>query len=255
MSDALRDNPAPAPWRGDPDETDLERREAEEPDFRQSEEAEEPDLRQSEEDRLEPGAGDLTAGDAEAPSEAAEVPSAEEHQLSDEPENEGGAPLVAGHTAESPAADEADGSESADGLAPATPFDAQHEANGSAPATSVDAQHEAEGSAPATPVDAQRELGAEDAPVFDSASSTSFRERWSTILSEFIDDPRRAVEDADRFVADVTQAFASGVESRRQSLTSAWGHDGHDQTEDLRLTMRQYRMLVDRILTVSATAD
>jgi hypothetical protein len=133
------------------------------------------------------------------------------------PEDTRTAPLVAGHTADRSAVDEGDGTRP-DG-----------------------------GSPTAVPLDAERD--------FRPESATSFRLRWSAILAEFIDDPHRAVEDADHFVADVAQAFASGVESRRQSLTSAWEHDGHDQTEELRLTMRQYGTLVDQILTVSATPD
>lgn len=85
-------------------------------------------------------------------------------------------------------------------------------------------------------------------PVLAAKTSLDFRERWRGIQAEFIDDPRRAVEDADRLVADVTRAFASGVEERRRVLTSGWEKDGHGETEDLRLTMRQYRALVDHIL-------
>jgi hypothetical protein len=88
----------------------------------------------------------------------------------------------------------------------------------------------------------------EAGPVFAPESAESFRVRWSSIQAGFIDDPRHAVEDADRFVTDVVQSFTSGVEARRRTLTSAWEQDGHGRTEELRLTMREYRALVDRIL-------
>ena len=88
----------------------------------------------------------------------------------------------------------------------------------------------------------------EAGPVFAPESAQSFRVRWSSIQAGFIDDPRNAVQDADRFVADVVQSFTAGVEARRRALTSAWEQDGHSGTEELRLTMRQYRALVDRIL-------
>jgi hypothetical protein len=149
-----------------------------------------------------------------------------------ETENTGTAPLVAGHAA--------------DGLGTGEPG-----------AAAVADPARADGGMPtATPSDAKpEESDLEDAPVFDSDSATSYRQRWSKILTEFIDDPHRAVEDADRFVADIAQAFAAGVESRRQNLSSVREQDGHDQTEDLRLTMRQYRMLVDQMLTGSAASD
>jgi hypothetical protein len=212
MSDVAPDERVAGPWEDDPDETGLERRDAEGP-----------GLSESEEDRPEPGAGNPTTSTVEAQSE---VQSDEEPGLSaDKPEDTPTAPLVAGHTADTSAIDEGDGT------------------------------RRESGSPTATPLDAEREFRPDDAPVFDSESADSFRLRWSAILAEFIDDPHRAVEDADHFVADVAQAFASGVESRRQSLTSAWEHDGHDQTEELRLTMRQYGMLVDQLLTVAATPD
>ena len=87
-----------------------------------------------------------------------------------------------------------------------------------------------------------------DVPVFSLESAARYTSRWTAIRAGFVDDPHRAVEDADRFVAEVVQAFASGVESRRQTLTSAWEQDGHGQTEELRRTMQQYRVLVDQLL-------
>ena len=95
---------------------------------------------------------------------------------------------------------------------------------------------------------AQSPLATDPGPVLAPEASLDFRERWHGIQAEFIDDPRRAVEDADRLVADVARAFATGVEERRQSLTSGWQDNEHGETEELRLTMRQYRALVDHIL-------
>ncbi len=212
MSDVAPDERVAGSWQGDPDESDLERRDTEGP-----------GISETEEDRPGPDAGNLTTSAVEAPSDEEDGLSADEP--ANKPEDTRTAPLVAGHTADRSAVDEGDGTRP-DG-----------------------------GSPTAVPLDAERDFRPGDAPVFDSESATSFRLRWSAILAEFIDDPHRAVEDADHFVADVAQAFASGVESRLQSLTSAWEHDGHDQTEELRLTMRQYGTLVDQILTVSATPD
>ena len=208
MSDVVPRVQSVEPSQEDPHETDLERREAEEPGFGRPEES-----------RPDPDAGDPTQDTMGAPFD-------DEHESgAHEPENAGTASLVAGHAADGHAAGEADRTWPKGGMPTASQLGAE------------------------------QKLDLEGAPVFDAESATSYRLRWSSILTEFVDDPHRAVEDADRFVADVAQAFASSVESRRQSLSSAWEHDGHDQTEELRLTMRQYRMLVDRILTVSATSD
>jgi len=95
---------------------------------------------------------------------------------------------------------------------------------------------------------AQSPLATDPGPVLAPEASLDFRERWHGIQAEFIDDPRRAVEDADRLVADVAHAFTTGVEKRRQGLTSGWLDNEHGETEELRLTMRQYRALVEHIL-------
>ena len=87
-----------------------------------------------------------------------------------------------------------------------------------------------------------------DAPVFTPESAADFTSRWTAIKAGFVDDPRHAIEDADRFVAEVARAFASGVESRHHTLTSAREPDGHGQTEELRLAMQRYRVLVDQLL-------
>jgi hypothetical protein len=79
-------------------------------------------------------------------------------------------------------------------------------------------------------------------------AATDFRERWHEIQAEFVDDPRHAVEEADQLLADIARAFADGVESRRRSLTSAWQQEEHGETEELRITLRQYRALADHML-------
>ena len=171
----------------------------------------------AEEEQPEVAAEDVSEG-------AIEATPAEEHAPStDRPGTAGTAAIVAGHSTDDSGAAEADDPQAEEGL-PADPSSAS-------PSPAVAWEREFPGG-----------------PVFDGESAASFRQRWSEIQTEFIDDPRRAVEDADHFVADVVQAFATGVESRRRALTSPWEQDGRTQTEELRLTMRQYRTLVDQIL-------
>ncbi|MBS2967051.1 hypothetical protein KGA66_28720 [Actinocrinis puniceicyclus] len=94
----------------------------------------------------------------------------------------------------------------------------------------------------------QGTLTDEPGPVLARQTADDLRERWRGIQAEFIDDPGRAVEDADRLVTDAARAFTTQLEERRHTLTSAWQQDGNKETEQLRLTMRHYRALVDQIL-------
>jgi hypothetical protein len=90
--------------------------------------------------------------------------------------------------------------------------------------------------------------GPVSATVLTPEAAENFRTRWSGIQAGFVDDPHHAVQDADRFVADIARAFNSGLEDRRRTLATVWDGDGHGETEELRMTMRKYRALVDRML-------
>jgi hypothetical protein len=76
----------------------------------------------------------------------------------------------------------------------------------------------------------------------------SFRDRWETIQAEFVDEPRRSVQSADRLVADVMQKLASSFSEARAELESQWDRGDDVSTEDLRITLRRYRAFFERLL-------
>jgi hypothetical protein len=74
------------------------------------------------------------------------------------------------------------------------------------------------------------------------------RERWHTTQGAFIDDPERAVREADALASEVCDAVVAEMDARRTALRAAWeGGDGKD-TESLRLAMRDYRHFVEHII-------
>ena len=75
-----------------------------------------------------------------------------------------------------------------------------------------------------------------------------FRSRWQEIQQGFVDDPWSAVKDADGLVGDVLEKLAAILEEQRRRLAGQWS-DGEPDTEQLRLTLRQYRDLLDHLLT------
>jgi hypothetical protein len=68
-----------------------------------------------------------------------------------------------------------------------------------------------------------------------------FRERWDGIQTGFVDEPRRAVEQADALVAEVIQHLARSFAEERSSLEKAWAGGDTVSTEDLRVSLRRYR--------------
>ena len=73
--------------------------------------------------------------------------------------------------------------------------------------------------------------------------------RWQEIQAGFVDEPRRAVQDADALVVDMMDRLARMLASERDQLESA-GDTGKVSTEDLRQGLRRYRALFERLLAV-----
>jgi hypothetical protein len=68
---------------------------------------------------------------------------------------------------------------------------------------------------------------------------TDFQHRFEEIQSDFIDDPKGAVKEAERLMAEAIDRWTKSMQERMQSMHRDTG-DGAD-TERLRTTMRRYR--------------
>ena len=76
------------------------------------------------------------------------------------------------------------------------------------------------------------------------------RPRWADIQASFVDEPRRAVEEADALVADAIRRLAEAFADARADLERDWDRGGNVSTEDLRMAFRRYRTFFDRLLEV-----
>lgn len=85
-------------------------------------------------------------------------------------------------------------------------------------------------------------------PLFSETDVDDLRGRWRTAQSNFVDEPRRAVEEADQLVATVMQRLADGFASERSNLEKQWDKGDNVSTEDLRLALQRYRSFFDRLL-------
>ncbi|WP_415941036.1 hypothetical protein [Streptomyces sp. 067-1] len=85
-------------------------------------------------------------------------------------------------------------------------------------------------------------------------ASERLGERLHHAVAGFVDAPRASVEEADRVLEEVAAAFTDAVAHRRQTLRTSWHESGEGgdatstDTEQLRLALRDYRELADRLM-------
>lgn len=87
-------------------------------------------------------------------------------------------------------------------------------------------------------------------PLFPSDQAQQLHSRWESIQAGFVDEPRRAVEQADGLVAEVIKSLAETFASERSNLEQQWGRGDDISTEDLRLALQRYRSFFDRLLSM-----
>ena len=86
------------------------------------------------------------------------------------------------------------------------------------------------------------------ASLFRDNDAADLKKRWSDIQGGFVDEPRKAVEQADSLVADVMKRLAEGFTTERAGLEKQWDRGDNVTTEDLRVALQKYRSFFDRLL-------
>lgn len=97
---------------------------------------------------------------------------------------------------------------------------------------------------------AGRALEEEQGLLFSPEEAESMRDRWSDIQAGFVDEPRRAVEQADSLVADCIRRLAESFADERGRLEQQWDRGDNVSTEDLRIALQRYRAFFTRLLSV-----
>jgi hypothetical protein len=88
-----------------------------------------------------------------------------------------------------------------------------------------------------------------DEPLLPPSDLDEYRQRWDTVQTQFVDEPRRAVEDADALVAELMKKLADTFASERSTLEEQWDRSGEPDTETLRVTLQRYRSFFNRLLS------
>jgi len=86
--------------------------------------------------------------------------------------------------------------------------------------------------------------------LFPGDELEGLRMRWKEIQTAFVDEPRKAVEQADGLVASAMKRLAEVFAQERSGLEKQWDRGDNVSTEDLRVALQRYRSFFDRLLSV-----
>src|SRR5262245_1778076 len=116
------------------------------------------------------------------------------------------------------------------------------------PLSTADLAHAGEAEMKRPPMKPTAPVEEGNATLFRDRDAADLRKRWSDIQGGFVDEPRKAVEQADTLVADVMKRLAEGFTSERSTLEKQWDRGDNVTTEDLRVALQKYRSFFDRLL-------
>ncbi|MBN6053920.1 hypothetical protein JYK22_18410 [Nonomuraea sp. RK-328] len=93
-----------------------------------------------------------------------------------------------------------------------------------------------------------------DIVLFDQ-DPAEVQARWRELQAGFVDDPGDAVQRADGLVGEVVEALTSALTSRTGELRQRWSGSDDNDTEQLRLALREYRTVLERLLALSGSGS
>jgi len=91
----------------------------------------------------------------------------------------------------------------------------------------------------------------EDVVLFDQ-DPDQVQARWRDLQASFVDDPGEAVRRADGLVGEVVDALTSSLTTRTNGLRDRWKDTEAADTEQMRLALRDYRSVLERLLALSS---
>lgn len=95
-----------------------------------------------------------------------------------------------------------------------------------------------------------KENEANSGPLFSTRETEHLRTEWDEVQSDFVDEPKQAVEKADQLVASTMKRLAEIFAEERRKLERHWGSGDQVSTEDLRVVLQRYRSFFGRLLSV-----
>jgi hypothetical protein len=86
--------------------------------------------------------------------------------------------------------------------------------------------------------------------LFTSDEAQTFHARWNEVQASFVDEPRKAVEQADSLVAATMKRLAEVFAEERTNLEHQWDRGDNVSTEDLRVALQRYRSFFQQLLSI-----
>ncbi|MFB9836203.1 hypothetical protein [Actinoallomurus acaciae] len=84
--------------------------------------------------------------------------------------------------------------------------------------------------------------------LIDTDAAERFRKRWRDVKGDFVDDPADAVRQASALTGEAVDELVAALGRLRDRLDGHWGEGEESDTERLRVALRGYGSLIDRVL-------
>jgi hypothetical protein len=87
-----------------------------------------------------------------------------------------------------------------------------------------------------------------EAAILPAHQVERFRTDWEQLRTDFANDPRSTLEQANRLMGSLLQQIEDRFSSERERLEQDWDERGGVSTEELRIALTRYRNLFERLL-------
>lgn len=91
-------------------------------------------------------------------------------------------------------------------------------------------------------------ISQDDGTLMGGQEMQKFSSQWNSIQAAFVDEPRKAVEQADKLVAEVIEHMSTTFANERKNLEGQWSRGDQVSTEDLRVALQRYRQFFQSLL-------
>src|ERR1051326_2800094 len=101
-----------------------------------------------------------------------------------------------------------------------------------------------------TPIGSYRSKTQGESTLISKREMEDLRARWTNVQGTFVDNPRKAVEEASALVTSAMKQIDEWCKSQRTQIERQLSKGSVATTEDMRVALQQYRTVFDRLLSL-----